>query len=262
MAPLVKVGSDAATSGATLDREPRNVKRYVGFSSIVLDCDSTLVTIEGIDVLAQEHAAAIRALTDAAMEGAIPLEEVYGRRLEMIRPDRAAVLALGEAYLDALVPDARETLQALLWLGKQVRVLSGGLRPAVEAVAGALNIPPEHVAAVDIWFDSDGAYRDFERTSPLARSGGKAEVISAWKLPRPVLLVGDGATDLEARPAVDAFAAFTGVVQRPAVVQEADVALSGLAGLLALASDPQDRARLQSSPWANLLADADRIIPT
>ena len=44
-------------------------------------------------------------------------------------------------------------------------------------------------------------------SSPLARSNGKAQVIRAWNLPRPALLVGDGATDREARPAVDAFAA-------------------------------------------------------
>jgi phosphoserine phosphatase len=42
-----------------------------------------------------------------------------------------------------------------------------------------------------------------------------------------MLLVGDGATDLEARPALDAFAAFTGVVCRETVVAGADFVLRG-----------------------------------
>ncbi|HEV2132153.1 MAG TPA: hypothetical protein VGR27_13655, partial [Longimicrobiaceae bacterium] len=78
-----------------------------GFRSVIFDCDSTLSGIEGIDVLAGERLDEIRALTDAAMDGALPLEAVYGQRLALIRPPRAAVEALARAYVDALVPDAR-----------------------------------------------------------------------------------------------------------------------------------------------------------
>lgn len=196
-----------------------------GFASVVFDCDSTLASIEGIDELAGEHAPEIRALTDAAMRGEVPLEEVYGRRLEIIRPTRAQVEALGRAYVRALVPGAREVVAALLRLGRTVRVLSGGLRPPVVAVARELGLSDDDVAAVAIGFAADGAYAGFDRASPLARSGGKAEVIGAWGLPRPILLVGDGATDLEARPSVDAFAAYMGVAFRPTVAAGADFVL-------------------------------------
>jgi hypothetical protein len=47
-----------------------------------------------------------------------------------------------------------------------------------------------------------------------------------------VLAVGDGATDLAVRPAVDAFAAFTGFVRRDAVVRAADFELSTFDELL------------------------------
>ena len=96
-----------------------------GFGSVVFDCDSTLSDIEGIDELAGNHLGEIQALTSAAMEGRIPLEEVYGRRLEIIRPTRARVDAIGELYVQRLVPDAGETVAALRWLGKDVRVISG-----------------------------------------------------------------------------------------------------------------------------------------
>jgi phosphoserine phosphatase len=233
-----------------------------GFASVVFDCDSTLARIEGIDELAGEHAEAIRALTDAAMQGSVALEEVYGQRLDIIRPTRAQVEALGRGYVDALVADARETVEALLWLGKMVRVVSGGLRPPVEEVARALGLSADAVAAVGIEFDGGGGYAGFERASPLARSGGKTTVIRAWALPRPALLVGDGATDLEARPAVDAFAAYLGVAFRPAVAAGADFVLrdESLAAVLSLAADDADRERLRGTHRADLLARGDAAL--
>jgi phosphoserine phosphatase len=125
-----------------------------------------------------------------------------------------------------------------------------------------VGIAPEYVAAVDIYFDGEGRYLDFERDSPLARSGGKPDVVSGWHLPRPSLLVGDGATDLEARSAVDCFAAFMGVAYRPAVARGADVVVgsASLAPILALAATPADRDRLRGSPWADLLARADGLL--
>ncbi len=233
-----------------------------GFRSVVFDCDSTLSRIEGIDELAGPRLGEIRALTDAAMEGRIPLEEVYGRRLELIAPARAQVDALGRAYAETLVDDARETVAALLWLDKAVRIVSGGLRPPVEALALDLGLSRADVAAVGIDFHPDGRYRGYDRASPLARSGGKPRVVAGWNLPRPALLVGDGATDLEARPAVDGFAAFMGVAFRPPVAAGADVVLRApsLAPVLALAADEAERERLAGSRWAELLASGDRLL--
>jgi phosphoserine phosphatase len=233
-----------------------------GYAAVVFDCDSTLAAIEGIDELAGEHAAEIRALTDAAMRGDVPLEEVYGRRLALIRPSRERVEALTRAYLDALVPDARATVSALCWLEKDVRVVSGGLLPPVAALAAELGVPADRVAAVAIRFHPDGAYADFDAASPLARSGGKALALRDWGLARPALLVGDGATDLEARPAVEAFAAYMGVAFRPAVAAGADFVLrdASLAPVLALAASPADRERLRNSAFAALLARGDDLL--
>lgn len=233
-----------------------------GFAAVVFDCDSTLVRIEGIDQLAGPFASEVAALTDAAMDGAIPLGDVYGRRLEIIRPTRDRLERLGREYVETLLPDAREVVAALLWLGKRVRVLSGGLRPAVEAVAVELGLAADDVTAVGIDFAADGSYADFERASPLARNGGKPEVMRAMAVPRPVLLVGDGATDLEARPAVDAFAAYMGVAFRPRVAAAADFVLrdESLAPVLALAATEVDRARLAVSEWADVLRRGDALL--
>ena len=189
------------------------------FASVIFDCDSTLSAIEGIEELASAHRGEVERLTEAAMRGEVALEDVYGRRLELIRPSRSAVEALGRRYIEALVPGARETVAGLLDAGVDVRVVSGGLRPPVVAVARALGLEEHAVSAVDIWFDDRGAYAGFDAGSPLTRSEGKADIVRSWgaTLPRPAMLVGDGATDLAAAREVEMFVAFAGVVDRPAV---------------------------------------------
>ena len=196
------------------------------FGTVVFDCDSTLSTIEGIEELARDHRAEVEALTEQAMQGSIPLEQVYGRRLELVRPTRARVQALGQRYIETLVPGAHETVAILRSAGVHVRVISGGLKPAVVILARTLGIADEAVDAVDIYFNGDGDYAGFDAQSPLAASGGKRKVVEGWSsVPRPLMLVGDGATDLEARPAVDMFVAFAGVAARTQVMAAADAVI-------------------------------------
>lgn len=199
------------------------------FRCVIFDCDSTLCAIEGIEVLGAAHHDEIARLTESAMHGRIPLEDAYAHRLALARPARRDLDALAEQYVASLVPDARAVVSALVAEEIDVRIVSGGLRPAVLAVARELGVPEERVSSVDVRFDDDGAYAGFDSRSPLARSGGKRAVIEAWvpAVPRPAMLVGDGATDLEARPAVDAFVAFAGVVRRKDVVDRADLVIDG-----------------------------------
>jgi phosphoserine phosphatase len=209
------------------------------FRTVIFDCDSTLSAIEGIEELATSHRAEIERLTDLAMQGAVPLEQVYGRRLELIRPTRTDVARIAELYLRHLVPGALEVAHGLMRAGIEVYILSGGLAPAVRAVGRHLGIPEQRVVAVEVHFTAEGRYAGFDDSSPLARSGGKRLWVEAQgaRLPRPLMFVGDGATDLEARPVVDRFVAFTGVVRRELVVAAADAVVEGpsLEPVLALA---------------------------
>ena len=60
-------------------------------------------------------------------------------------------------------------------------------------------------------------------------------MVERLALPKRVLAVGDGATDLAMKAAVDMFAAFTGFVNRAAVVAEADVAIDSFDQIVELA---------------------------
>jgi phosphoserine phosphatase len=187
---------------------------------VLFDCDSTLSRIEGVDELARrfgvEHE--IAALTEAAMEGHLPLEEIYGRRLERLRPDRASMDWLGDRYVEERVRGARETVDALRAAGMEVRIISGGLLPAVAKLAASLGLDSDQVHAVGMQFAPDGSYRGFDAGSPLTRSGGKgvvcAELIAKFGR---CIAVGDGVTDLEMQDAGAEFIGFGGVVERDAV---------------------------------------------
>jgi phosphoserine phosphatase len=196
--------------------------------TVIFDCDSTLSAVEGIDELAIGHREEVARLTALAMAGTIPLEEVYARRLDLIRPSRAELERVGALYVERLVPDAAQVIRELQQAGVVVRVLSGGLAPAVRHVAAHLGIAAAAVAAVEMYFSPTGEYAGFDHASPLARSGGKRDwiVANAAELSRPVMLVGDGITDLEARPVIDRFIAFAGIVSRPEVIGKADAVVT------------------------------------
>ena len=232
------------------------------YGTVVFDCDSTLSAVEGIEELAQGNTEIAR-LTRDAMEGRIALEDVFGKRLAMVRPTRADLERVGERYVEALLPNAPRLVAALRSLGKRVCIVSGGLLPAVRHVARALELPDSDVFAVDLRFDAEGRYAGFDEGSPLAQARGKIPVVRDLRRPGERLaLIGDGATDLEAAPEADRFVAFGGVERRPRVLEAARVRclepdFRSLAPLL-LSSD--EIATLARSPAHGALFQPPRSI--
>jgi phosphoserine phosphatase len=197
------------------------------FRFVFFDVDSTLVTVEGIDVLAGGNPEVVH-LTEAAMNGEIPLDEVYGRRLEIIRPSLAQVEDLGRHYCESLVDGASEVIQTLQNAGCDVHLVTAGIRQAILPLAGTLNIPLRAVHAVELRFDGAGGYVDYDRRSLLTRSGGKELVVHALlsRSKGASVFIGDGVSDLETKPVVDLFIGFGGVHTRPAVKDNAAVYVS------------------------------------
>jgi len=195
------------------------------FGAVCFDCDGTLTRIEGIDELARRSGrdAEIAPLTAAAMDGTLSIEDVYARRLEIVRPDRDALEWLGQRYLEELVEGARPTVAALHRLGKPVYVVSGGLLQPVTTLAGALAIAPDNVRAVTVHLDSAGCYQGFDTNSPLVRSDGKAEICRALATRHgPIAIVGDGVTDLAAQSSGAYVVGFGGVAHRKVMAEGAD----------------------------------------
>ena len=243
-----------------------------GFQVIIFDCDSTLTTIEGIDELARVGGRydEIKALTDAAMGGDVPLEDVYHRRLAMLKPTRADIAAVADRYRDAAVSDARKVVGALQAAGKRVFIVSGGLLDAVRPFGAWLGVPDDHIRAVGIRYEAasgatlmdptirhdDDRYLDTV-ANPLTRANGKSTVIRELLSGTDgrSMLVGDGVSDLVATPDVDLFVGFTGVVERSPVAAGADILVTGasLAPILGLALTAAEEAILTTTVYRNVI---------
>ncbi|BCU78921.1 HAD-IB family phosphatase [Luteolibacter sp. LG18] len=216
---------DLVASGTPLVIHPPTASRGKLF---FFDCDSTLSTIEGIDELARVRGEKVFqdvvALTDAAMNGEIPLGEVFPRRMEIIRPDRADCEAVARLYIETVTPGTRKLVENLKSDGWTLVILSGGFAPLIEPLARELGI--EHVEAVPLHLDAEGRYAGYGSDYPTTRNGGKNEIIREWKaalLPNKIVMMGDGVSDLETKPDVDLFVGFGGVARRPLVMNGADV---------------------------------------
>ncbi|MCZ7593594.1 MAG: HAD-IB family phosphatase [Hyphomicrobium sp.] len=195
------------------------------FAAICFDCDSTLTRIEGIDELARRAGvvAEIAPLTTAAMDGTLALDEIYAKRLEIVRPDGDALAWLGARYVEEMVDGALETIAALQAIGKPTYLVSGGFLQPVATLARAIGIDVSNVRAVEIYLDDSGRYAGFDASSPLTRSDGKAEICRAVAEHHgSVAIVGDGMTDLAARAAGAYVVGFGGVARRRVMVEGAD----------------------------------------
>lgn len=195
---------------------------------VVFDCDSTLSRIEGIDALAaiRQCESTVAALTDQAMNGETPLEAVYRRRLDLIRPERRDLETIAERYLATRIPGAQETIAVLQNAGIPVAIVSGGLREAIIPLALVLGVAAEDVFAVVLEFDAENHYCGIV-PSPLTTATGKRGVVADWKMKHhlaQVCMVGDGMSDVCARgeDAADTVIGYGGVVSRAAVRSAAD----------------------------------------
>jgi phosphoserine phosphatase len=197
----------------------------MSYDVICFDCDSTLSKIEGIDELARRAGVGeeMAKLTDLAMNGELPLEAVYGKRLETIKPDQAAIDWVAELYIAEIVDGVQEVFNTLLTQGKEVHIISGGLRQAILPLAAMLGLSLSHVHAVDIFFNNDGSYAGFDEDSPLARSGGKHDICKQLLNGKNSLaLIGDGKTDMEAKQPGVTVIGFGGVCDRAVTRELAD----------------------------------------
>lgn len=255
--------------------------RWPPFEHIFFDCDSTLTTVEGIDVLAKSSGKGwrVEVLTRAAMEGQLDLGDVYGKRLSAVKPTRAQINALRQVYKRNLVEDAASVIAALQDLGHAVYIISGGLAEPVVEFGLYLGVPRENIRAVDVhynelsgrWWQND-QFSELERKylvhddGALTVSDGKARIMRelvGHKSGR-TLMIGDGLSDLLAGRSADLFVGFGGVVRRPRVVEEAPCVLhsASLAPLLAIAAGPATLPALHASGHAALAAKAKQLIDT
>jgi phosphoserine phosphatase len=204
---------------------------------LLLDCDSTLSSIEGIDELGRlrgpETFQAVEDMTNAAMNGGTPMEAIFAKRLDIIKPTATELAAIGAKYIATVEPTAKAALEKLRADGWTIAIVSGGFTQAIRPLADFLGI--SRVEAVTLKFHGDGSYAGFDESCPTCRTKGKnvvARRLRAEHQATQVVMVGDGASDLEVKGDADLVVGFGRYVQRPKVVAGADKFIRSLAELI------------------------------
>jgi phosphoserine phosphatase len=206
---------------------------------LLFDCDSTLSAIEGIDELGRlrgpEVFKAVEEMTTQAMDGSTPMESIFAKRLDMIKPTLKELESIGQKYIQEVEPTAVDTIKKLKAAGWTVIIVSGGFTQAIRPLAQYLGI--ERVEAVELRFSTDGSYAGYVESCPTAKSKGKNVV--ALKLRNEfkaaqTILVGDGASDLEVKGDVDKMIGFGRYTARPKVKAGADAFITSLDQLISL----------------------------
>ena len=206
---------------------------------LLFDCDSTLSAIEGIDELGRlrgpEVFKAVEDMTTQAMDGSTPMESIFAKRLDMIKPTLKELESIGQKYIQQVEPTAVDTIKKLKAAGWTVIIVSGGFTQAIRPLSQYLGI--ERVEAVELRFNADGSYAGYVESCPTAKSRGKNVVVLKLRdefKAYQMILVGDGASDLEVKGDVDKMIGFGRYTARPKVKAGADAFITSLDQLISL----------------------------
>ena len=194
--------------------------------AVCFDVDSTVIDEEGIDVLADTlgKGPEVSAWTTKAMDGGTKFEDALAARLEIIQPSKSDIAKCLEKHPLRLSPGVDKLVEALHKRGTSVYLVSGGFRLMIEPVAERLGVSIDNIYANTILFNDSGDYTGFDANEPTSADMGKPKAVGMIKEKKgynTMIMVGDGATDAQAKPPADAFIGFGGVVSRAAVKEKA-----------------------------------------
>lgn len=212
-----------------LEASDHVLKVWRSAQAVCFDVDSTLCEDESIDELAQFLGVGqqVADMTANAMGGSVKFEDALKMRLAIMKTSHQDIQNFLASHPPRISQGIAELVQELQRRKTAVYLVSGGFRPIINPIAEILQIPVEHVYANTILHDENGQYIGFDTSEFTSRSGGKPAAVKAIKAQHgyfPVVMIGDGATDLEARQegGADLFIGYGGAVERRSVAAGAD----------------------------------------
>jgi len=206
------------------------------FGLIAMDMDSTLITIECIDEIADfaGRKAEVAAVTASAMRGEIDWPESLRRRVAALEGLEESALARVYAERLRFNPGAEALIAAARAAGVKTLLVSGGFTYFTDRVRERLKLDYAYSNVLVV----EGGKLAGTTTGPLVDAGGKAGHVARLKrelgLARErVLAIGDGANDLPMMAEAGTSIAYHA---KPVVKAKAGYALDhvGLEGVLNL----------------------------
>ena len=192
----------------------------------VLDVDSTLITAEVIELIAERAGTReeVARITDAAMRGEIDFGQSLTARVATLRGLPVSVLddVLAEVEFTPGAENLVATLQGEGWI---VALVSGGFREIVEPLGARLGITLTRANGLEV--DADGLLTGRTR-GPVIDREAKATALREFAAESGIAIsatvaIGDGANDLAMMKAAGLGIAFNA---KPIVQERADIALN------------------------------------
>ena len=178
-------------------------------NSFIFDFDSTLVTIETLDTLIKQNLSGrenedarrrIDEITAQAMNGELDFSASLSERLRLSRARSKHFARMAAHIVDFITPGIDKVVRLLSRKGQKLFIISGGFSEIVRPVAELFGIPEGRCFANDYVADAEGRVVGVE-DGPLAREGGKSQVVRALKeqgqLTGTTVMLGDGMSDYQ-----------------------------------------------------------------
>jgi phosphoserine phosphatase len=235
--PELHATVEAAAYEARVDATFIDVGRTLAdFKLLAMDMDSTLITIECIDEIAdmQGLKPQVAAITEAAMRGELDFSESLTRRVGLLAGLPTA--ALERVYEERLriSPGGEALLRAVQEAGLKTLLVSGGFTFFTERLKARLGLDYAHANVLE---EADGKLTG-RVTGGIVDAEEKMRTVQRVCAglgvdTRAAIVMGDGANDLRMMGVAGLSLAFRA---KPVVRAQADIALnfSGLDGLLAV----------------------------
>lgn len=211
-------------------------RRISDFGLLVMDMDSTLITIECIDEIAdmQGLKPQVSAITEAAMRGEIDFAESLRRRVSLLAGlDESALQRVYDERLK-LSPGAETLLATVQAAGIKTLLVSGGFTFFTERLKPRLGLDYTAANTLEI---ADGKLTG-RVLGDIVDAQGKADWLNRLRseldlAPAQVIAMGDGANDLRMMAEAGVSIAYRA---KPVVREQASHALNqvGLDGILPL----------------------------
>lgn len=212
-------------------------RRLADFKLVAMDMDSTLITIECIDEIADYCGlkAEVSAITEAAMRGEIKdFNESLTRRVALLKGlDASALEKVYEERLQ-LSLGAENMLRGVQALGIKTLLVSGGFTFFTDRLKARLNLDVTRANTLEIVDGKLTGRVIGEIVNAEVKARTVAEVAAQFgATPSQAIVMGDGSNDLQMMAIAGLSVAFRA---KPVVRERASVAFNqvGLDGLLAL----------------------------
>lgn len=202
--------------------------------TFVIDFDSTLITIEALDQLAeislrgdsQKEAVLqqIKGITQLGMEGKLSFDESLSKRLALFQTSKNHLQQLTKHLLKNISPSIARNKSFFKKNCNNIYIISGGFSEYIIPVAEKLGISASHVLANEFTFNKKGIVTGFNQRNPLSKKAGKVKAVKTLNIKGEVIVIGDGYTDYEIRKhgVATRFYCFTENVRRDSVANLAD----------------------------------------